>query len=55
MIDFCCVWNKYVGSLVFSMAFGCIGAGCIVTSLGFAFVLGLGFPGLSSVLLHLIS
>ena len=37
MLDFCCVSNKYVGSLVFSMAFGCIGAGFIVTSLGLGF------------------
>ena len=48
MIDFCFASSRYVGSSVLSMAFG-----CIVTSLGFGFVLGLGFTGLSSVLLHL--
>ena len=35
------------------MALGSIGGGCVATSLGLAFVLGLGFTGLSSVLLHL--
>ena len=53
MIDFCFASNKYVGSFVLSMAFGRVGVGCIVTSLDLGFVLGFGFIGLSSVLLHL--
>ena len=54
MIDFCFASSRYVGSLVLSMALGCSGVGCIVTSLGLAFVLGFGFIGLSSKLpLHL--
>ena len=48
MIDFCFASNKYVGSFVLSMAFGCVGVGCIVTSLGLVFVFGFGFIGLSS-------
>ena len=43
MIDFCFASNKYIGSLLLSMAFGYAGVGCIVTSLGLGFGFACGF------------